>query len=282
MSGMVKSSDGTRLATYVAGPEEAPEGTPELLFIHGWAQQSLCWQAVMALLAKRFRMVAMDLRGHGGSDTPEGSGPYTDTALWGDDVKAVIEAHGLKRPVLVGWSYGSRVIASYLATHGDAAIAGVVLAGGILAIGKAREPWMVGAASPGLERDLYTNDLPRRLAATARFVEACTHAPLDRQSYGEMVGANMLCAPHVRRGLFETSWDMRPTYAAMRCPGLVIHGLEDGVVTPATGEAAADLMPNGRYLPYEAVGHAPFMEAPERFAGDLADFAEACMREGVA
>ena len=177
--------------------------------------------------------------GHGGSDKPAGSGPYTDTALWADDLAGVIAAHNLTRPTLVGWSYGARVVAAYLATHGSEALSGVALAGGILAIGAAREDWMVGPASPGLDRDLYTDDTARRLAATARFVEACTTAPLPRQTYGELVGANMLCPAHVRRALFATDLDLRPSFAGMTCPGLVIHGTADTVVSPATGEAAA-------------------------------------------
>ena len=262
------SSDGTRIAYTTAGDP----ALPAILLIHGWAQQFMCWTPVMERLQDRFHLVAMDLRGHGASAKPETPDSYTGTALWGDDVAAVIAAADLKRPTLVGWSYGARVIAAHLATHGDAHLAGVVLAGGILAIGAARDEWMVGDASPGLDRDLYTEDLLRRLAATARFVEACTARPLDRQTYGALVGANMLCPAHVRRALFAANVDFRPVYAAMRCPGLVIHGAADRVVTPRTGEVAASLMQQGRHLPYEGVGHAPFLEDPDRFAADLAEF----------
>ncbi len=274
-SAAIQSSDGTRIATVSAGDPS----NPPLLFIHGWAQHSICWNKVMARLADRFHVVAMDLRGHGASGKPENPAAYTDTALWAGDIAAVMDLHDLHRPVLVGWSYGSRVIASYLDTYGDARIGGVVLAGGILAIGKAREAWMVGDANPGLDRDLYCDDQPRRLAATARFVDACTVAPLDRQTFGQMVGANMLVPPHVRRALFAADWDMRPTYAAMSCPGLVIHGAKDDVVSPATGRAAAKVMPNGRFVDYEDVGHAPFLETPDRFAADLAEFTGASFAE---
>lgn len=266
------SSDGTRIAYVTAGDPDLPS----IVLIHGWAQQFICWQPVLDRLAERFHIVALDLRGHGGSDKPDRTEAYTDTALWGDDVAAVIAAVGALHPVLVGWSYGSRVIAAYLDTHGADAIGGVVLAGGILAIGAAREDWMVGAASPGLDRDLYTDDAGRRIAATARFVAACTVHPLERVTYAELVGANMLCPAHVRRALFGATVDFRPVYAAMTCPGLVIHGAADAVVTPATGEAAAALMPDGRFVTYENVGHAPFLEDADRFAEDLARFVEAC------
>jgi pimeloyl-ACP methyl ester carboxylesterase len=266
------STDGTRIAFTTAGDPDLPP----ILLIHGWAQQFICWQPIIERLSDRFHLVAMDLRGHGASGQPENTAAYTDTAIWADDVQAVIAAANLNRPILVGWSYGSRVIAAHLTTYGDSHLSGVVLVGGILAIGAAREDWMVGTASPGLDRDLYTENVPRRLAATARFVEACTMQPLDRARYAELVGANMLCPAHVRRALFGTEADFRPAYAAMTCPGLVIHGTNDAVVTPETGECAASLMPRGRYIPYEGIGHAPFLEAPDRFAEDLAEFVNAC------
>jgi non-heme chloroperoxidase len=266
------SSDGTDIAFVTEGDPAAPS----ILLIHGWAQQFTCWTPILRRLSGRFHLVAMDLRGHGASAKPEVSAAYTDTRLWADDVRAVMTAARLDRPLLVGWSYGSRVVAAYLATHGEGDISGVALAGGILAIGSAREDWMVGPASPGLDRDLYTDDVPRRLEATARFVEACTTEPLDRSTYARMVGTNMLCPAHVRRALFEASVDFRPVYAALSRPALIVHGAEDRVVSPATGEAAARIAPIARHLPYEGVGHMPFLEAPERFAADLADFAIAC------
>ena len=262
------SSDGTDIAFVTEGNPSAPS----IMLIHGWAQQFICWQPTISRLRERFHIVAMDLRGHGASGKPEAGTAYTDTTLWADDVRAVISAAKLEQPFLVGWSYGSRVIAAYLATYGDTELAGIVLAGGILAIGEAREAWMVGNASPGLDRDLYTDDVPRRLAATARFVEACTNVPLDRTVYAELVGANMLCPAHVRRALFEASVDFRPTYAKLTRPALIIHGEEDQIVTPATGKATAQIMPSGQYRPYEHVGHAPFLEEPDLFADDLANF----------
>lgn len=275
---MATGSDGTRIATHSAGDP----ANPALLLIHGWAQQSLCWDPLIARLKDRCYIVTMDLRGHGASDKPEDPAAYTDTALWADDVAAVMDLHNLANAMLVGWSYGSRVIASYLATHGDGNLSGVVLAGGILAIGSAREDWMVGPASPGLDRDLYTTDLARLIPATTRFVEACTAKPLDRDTYGRMVAANMLCPPVARRALFGADWDMRPAYAAMSCPGLVIHGTSDTVVSPQTGVAAAKAMKKGRFLPYEGIGHAPFLEDPDRFAADLSEFLKDIRKEQAA
>src|SRR5260221_1745231 len=101
-----------------------PNG-PEILFIHGFSQSHLSWikQVTNGDLAKEFHMVTYDLRGHGNSEKPFEPERYKTSKYWGDEVQAVMDATGLKRPVLVGWSYGGRVIAAYLTTHGAAQLA---------------------------------------------------------------------------------------------------------------------------------------------------------------
>ena len=272
MTEVVTGPDGVRLAVRQAGNP----GAPAIVLLHGWAQHHICWAPLIDRLKDRYFIVAPDLRGHGASDKPTTDDAYSQDKPWADDVQALLDAFGIDRPVLVGWSYGARVIASYVAMHGDARLGGVVPLGGVLGIGAAREDWMIGAASPALDKDLYTDDQPRRLAATARFVGACTAQPLDRQTFGEMVGANMLCPAHVRRAMFQADCDIRPIWARLTVPGLVIHGAQDTIVTPATGKAATDSMPNGRFLSYDGVAHAPQLEAPDRLAADLAAFVDTC------
>ncbi|PLS22329.1 alpha/beta fold hydrolase [Neptunicoccus cionae] len=252
--------------------DQGPEDAPALLFIHGWAQHNICWQA-QAPLAEKFRVVALDLRGHGGSDTPSEVEDYTDATLWANDIYAVITELGLKNPVLIGWSYGARVISSYLATHGQDAISAIVLVGGIIAIGKHREPWMMGEGSPALNRDLYTSDQNRLIPATVKFVEQCTYKPLDRASYATLVAANMLVPALVRRALFAGDWDCRPIWQAFSKPALVIHGAEDNIVLPSVGKTAAEALPDCTLSLYSETGHAPFAEHPARFNDEIAAFA---------
>ncbi|WP_163579551.1 alpha/beta fold hydrolase, partial [Klebsiella pneumoniae] len=71
------------------------------------------------------RIITFDLRGHGLSDKPAAREAYQPAKVWADDVKAVIEATGVERPVLVGWSYAGRVMADYLLVHGGARVAGL-------------------------------------------------------------------------------------------------------------------------------------------------------------
>lgn len=259
--------------------DEGPEDAPALLFVHGWAQHRVCWQA-QTPLAGRFRVVTFDLRGHGASGKPAEDEAYTDAALWGADIHAIIEGLKLRAPLLIGWSYGARVISSYIAHHGDATISGIVLVGGIIAIGDSREAWMMGEDSPALNRDLYTSDQTRLMQATAGFVESCTYQPLPRPVYGTMVAANMLVPPHVRRALFKGDWDCRPVWQDFTKPALVLHGAEDRIVLPVVGAAAAEALPHARHSVWNETGHAPFAEDPARFNDEIAAFAETA--QGVA
>ena len=59
-------------------------------------------------------MVTYDLRGHGNSDKPLEPERYKDSKAWADELQAVMDATGIKRPVLAGWSYGGRIMADYL------------------------------------------------------------------------------------------------------------------------------------------------------------------------
>ena len=96
----VRGGDGLKLHVREWGESNAPP----ILFIHGWSQHHLCWQAqIESPLAGNFRLVAMDLRGHGQSEAPLDAGNYTRGELWAEDVRNVQQE--LKLAI---WSAGLR------------------------------------------------------------------------------------------------------------------------------------------------------------------------------
>ena len=98
-----------------------PNG-PGIVFIHGFSQSNLSWmRQTHSDLTKEFHIVTYDLRGHGDSEKPLEAARYRDGKAWADEVQAVIDAAGLKRPVLVGWSYAGRVISDYVTYRGATA-----------------------------------------------------------------------------------------------------------------------------------------------------------------
>ncbi|MEJ0074808.1 MAG: alpha/beta fold hydrolase [Alphaproteobacteria bacterium] len=145
-----------------------PQG-PEILLIHGFAQSHMSWmRQVNSDLAREFRIVTYDLRGHGNSDKPLDKAPYHDNKAWADEVQAVMDAAGLKRPVLVGWSYAGRVISDYVTDARAGQLAGINFVDASIKF----FPEFVGENlknQPGMASE----DLATNIAATRSFVHGC-------------------------------------------------------------------------------------------------------------
>ena len=110
-----------------------PSGRP-ILFIHGFSQCWLAWSRQLnSDLAARYRLVAMDMRGHGLSEKPRDG--YGESRLWADDVDAVIRTLKLDHPVLCGWSYGPLVMLDYVRHYGEEAVGGMNFVDGITKLG---------------------------------------------------------------------------------------------------------------------------------------------------
>ena len=175
-----------------------PEGPP-LLFIHGWSQSDLCWlNQVRGDLAGTSRIVTFDLRGHGLSDKPPAPEHYASGQLWADDVAAVIDQAGLEQPILVAWSYGGYIVADYLRAYGDAHIGGINLVGAATIL----RPPAFDHIGPGLlenAQGMCVPDLFANIAATRRFLRACTSRPLGDDELAAALAWNMVVPSAVRR-----------------------------------------------------------------------------------
>jgi len=96
------SADGIQISFHVQG-----SGTPALVFVHGWCCDKTYWDAQAPFFSKRYKVVTVDLAGHGESGL--GRKDYTMEAF-GEDVVAVVDKLGLDNVVLIGHSMGGPVI----------------------------------------------------------------------------------------------------------------------------------------------------------------------------
>jgi pimeloyl-ACP methyl ester carboxylesterase len=93
-----------------------PAGSGEaVLFVHGNVSSALFWQPQLLALAqtRRHRVLAVDLRGYGDTD-PLPIDATRGARDWADDLAALVEALGLDRVHLVGWSMGAGVVLQFL------------------------------------------------------------------------------------------------------------------------------------------------------------------------
>jgi non-heme chloroperoxidase len=267
----VTSADGVRLCVRVAGVAERPA----IVFVHGFSQSHLSWERQFSgALARDFRLVAFDLRGHGWSDKPSDAASYREASRWADDVEAVLVTLGLRRVVLVGWTYGGHVICDYLATRGTETVAGINFVAAV--IGDEDDFYGPDAALVGrtAKRDPATST-----AALPVFLHACfAHQP-PQDEFERMLVYNAMVPPGVRSRVLGRTLDARALLAALDVPVLFTHGSEDRIIAPAMSRFGAATVPGAQLSMYEGVGHSPFYEAAERFDRELAEFVRACPRE---
>lgn len=266
----VKTPDGLSISAQEWGN---PAG-PEILFIHGFSQSHLSWmRQVDSDLAKEFRIVTYDLRGHGNSDKPLDAARYRDSKAWGDEVQAVIDAAGLKRPVLVGWSYAGRVISDYLATHGAGQIAGINFVDAPIKV----DPALIGDNLKNLPL-MASEDLLTNITATRNFLHGCFSKQPTADDYETMLAFNMMVLPKVRAGLSGRPLDATEMMSKLKLPVLVTHGAEDRNARLGAGQYTASVIPGAKLSVYEGIGHSPFYEDAPRFNSELAAFVRAAAK----
>ncbi|CAG7584006.1 alpha/beta fold hydrolase [Rhodococcus opacus] len=263
--------DGTPLVYSVTGDPDARA----LVLLHGWAQSSKCWgPGVLDELAARYRVIAVDLRGHGYSGAPDTG--YADSAIWAGDVDAVLTAEGVTSgAVLLGWSYGGLVICDYLASHGTSAVDGVVLVGAITSIGRGEAGGKVGAAMRAAIPGAMSEEPREAIRALGAFGNALTGPPEGKGAQSQaLFGASLTTPPRVRAALFNRSASHDDLLRSLDVPVLVLHGTEDSVVDVSAGRHAAELIPQARASFWEGCDHGPFVEDPERFVKEVGEFVD--------
>ncbi|MPZ79766.1 MAG: alpha/beta fold hydrolase [Actinophytocola sp.] len=238
-----------------------------MVLVHGWAASSAAW-ANQLELAAHHRLVALDLRGHGESDTPAAG--YDEPATWAGDIAAVLEHTG--PAVLVGWSYGGLVITDYLRERGPKNVTGLVLVGALTEIGD-HPGGEVGPAWDGIMRPALSEDPAVAVPALVTLVTRMTVAPASGPEVQRRLADMLRVPPAVRRALFRRSIGSAEVLAAVSVPALVVHGERDLVISPRVAEYAAGKIPGAslRWLP--DVGHMPFAEEVEEFNAILRAFA---------
>jgi pimeloyl-ACP methyl ester carboxylesterase len=264
----VKGGNGLRLHVR----EWGDPACPAVLFVHGWSQSQFCWaRQYEAPELMGFRLVTLDLRGHGMSDKPLEPDQYADAQAWADDIAAVVDQMGLDRPILVGWSYGGFAITDYVRACGDSEIAGIVFAGGAVLL----KPPSFDHIGPGFLENAEgacSGDLATSIPAMCRFLRACTAQPLADKDWSAALAWNMVVPPEVRGALIAREIDGDDALGTLSVPLLAAHGRADTIVLPSMTEHVLAVCPTAKPSWYDGVGHMPFWEDTPRFNRELVEF----------
>jgi pimeloyl-ACP methyl ester carboxylesterase len=267
----VKTADGVELEVREWGD---PNG-PELLLVTGVAQSYLSFvKQYSAPQMQKFRIISFDPRGHGLSDKPLGDEWYQDGRRWSGEVQSVIDALGLRTPVLAGWSLGGRIVRQYLLDYGDAQLSGVAF----LSCRPIEVPEVIGAGNAVVQK-LDIDDLGGRIDVASAFLRNCFGLQPDAKEFAFALAYNMLCPFEIRQQIGKWSTEPAISEAALRrvtVPTLIVHGRDDILVLPGAADITARLIPHAALSLYDGCGHSVFFEAAERFNAELTSFVDAC------
>lgn len=243
--------------------EDYGHGTP-LLLVHGLGSSTRDWEYQIPALSSHYRVIALDVRGHGRSDKPREAYQITDFA---DDVAALIEHLQLPAVHLVGISMGGMI------------------------------GFQLGVDRPELLRSLtIVNSAPEVKARSARdWLEVGKRWTLSRllslDSIAKALARLLFPRPEqadLRRKVEERwpqndkraylasldaiiGWGVRERLARITCPTLVITADRDYTPVERKREYVAE-MPDARLLVIENSRHATPLDQPERFNSALLAF----------
>ena len=256
-----KASDGALVAYSDEG------GGRPLVLLHGLMAHSGFFERQRAL-ADSFRVVAVDLRGHG--RTAAGPVPPTIRRLAGD-VTELARALELEGAVGIGWSLGAAVLWRVLAGPASQKFAGAVVVDMTPRVLNDSD-WDLGLSRETCEArsQAIRDDFPAFAAAAGHAIFAAPGAEADRAA--SAFAAN---DPAAIGALWESlvEEDFRPLLASIRQPTLVVHGAQSHLYGADTAGHLVAALPNARAVAFERSGHAPHLEQPELFNATLRDFA---------
>jgi pimeloyl-ACP methyl ester carboxylesterase len=237
-------------------------GRPVLL-LHSLAAHSHWWDWVAPSLGEDARVVALDLRGHGGSDWVEPAAYRAPD--YAADVVAVLDRLGAGTPLVVGHSLGGYVGATLAALHPER-VGGLVIVDTMTEWNEVETAWALEQAKrPGQE-------FVSREEAGARFRLSPreTTAPAAwLRHLGEM-GVR-----ESRPGVWQPVFDRRvfahakpdawPILAGVTCPTLVVRGAGSPIMSHPAGRRVAETVKHGRLAEIEGAYHHLILDDPSRF-----------------
>lgn len=242
--------DGSAGRLYV---DDGGQGGLPVVFVHSFAGSSAHWVPQLAHLRETRRAVALDLRGHGRSDSPVSNSFAVDSLA--ADIAAVVDSLGLDRFVLVGHSLGGAAAAAYAGHHPER-VAGLVLVG------------TPGKAPPEMATQVVT----------------MMRANYDSVSAGYWQTLLAEAQPHVRSQVLE---DMKAVpkeaglaiiesiFAYDPLPALQGYPGPKLIVDTTHGEGPGALHNQAPEIPRQVItgtSHWPHMDKPEEFTRILDEF----------
>ena len=257
-----RTSDGLRIAYYVDDFTDPWSASPTLLMLHSAMGSSRRFFAMVPPFLRRYRVVRMDLRGHGESDVPPADAPLSMDRLVGDAAE-LLDHLGLDQAHVLGNSAGGYV-GQNLAMASPARVTSLSLFG----------------STPGLKRSQAATWLPRVAEVGLRKFLADTIAdrfPLDRTDPRQIEWfldeAAKNDVAYIARFIgLMTTLDWSDQLHRIACPTLVVMPGRETVGSTRNYDVMRERIPDVKFVTLEGLPHNICDSAPERCADEVLAF----------
>jgi len=200
-------------------------------------------------LASSSRLIRFDKRGTGLSDRP---GDLPDLETRSDDVRAVMDAAGSERAVLLGYSEGGPMSLLFAATYPERVSALVLYGVFASRVQNDDYPWAPSQA----ERDAYADRIEREWGWEADMHRMCPNAD-DAMARWWSERARAAMSPGAARALIamNSTVDVRHVLPAIRVPTLILHRSGDSDARVEEGRYIAERIPDARFVELPGKDH---------------------------
>jgi 3-oxoadipate enol-lactonase len=238
-----------------------------LVFLHAFPLNRTMWAAQEETLSSLFRVVTVDLRGHGESDAPLWHYSLDQTA---DDVRALLDQLSIQQAVFVGLSMGGYILFAFYRKYAER-VKGLVLADtraqADTTEGKAGRFQMAQTAyteGPAAIADIM---LPKLLSPTT-----IRTRPEIVRKVRAMIEGNQISGIAGDLMAMAERPDSIPLLRRITCPTQIIVGELDHATPPSDAKLMAEQIPGSRLRVIPHAAHLTNLEQPEQFNQIIASF----------
>ena len=251
---------------------------PGILLVHGIGQSHYSFKKQLdSDLAGDYYLVSFDLRGHGGSGKPWDPQAYLAPEIWSGDVLAVMQAMGLKKPVMVAWSYGTFVAMDFIRVAGQEELAGLVLTGGLGGLVPFSGPppdEELAKKFAGLREMQVSHNPSDNFSASDGMVDYLTEGPIAEDDRNVFRAVGLMFPAYARSAMASRDLKNEDLLDNLNIPVLMALGEHDLSAQGDGASSTAARKANFKLSLYSNSGHSVFYEQPERFNSELHAFAE--------
>jgi pimeloyl-ACP methyl ester carboxylesterase len=247
-----------------------PKGPPVVL-IHGYTDNARDWVPLIPFLNKHYRLIVVDIRGHGQSDKPECCYAKIDFAY---DIKLLLDSLHIQKADIVGHSLGS-MITQVLAEQWPERVRKVILISS------------TGGPKPGTLPKKPAYDFASEIRKLQEPIDPdspfmvewwASPTPVDE----EFIRRQRRDAANIPLGVWLAvleqglnTADIQSMLPKLKAPTLLIWGSKDPIMEEDVRQSLRDALPVAKVKVFDGLGHNPFWEEPEAVAKVINGFLDA-------